>query len=82
MRYFARGSAISDIHYVNDVAQLETVLTNLNHFTRYYVYVSGKTTPGCGAEARTSFVTLEYGKKFVFFKRFVDFEHKQTSSNM
>ena len=66
MRYVARGTTRSVTEYVTDVTQLETVLTNLNHFTRYYVYVSAKTTPGCGAEASTTFVTLEHGKKKYF----------------
>jgi hypothetical protein len=66
VRYVARGSSVSDIHSVTNVTELETVLTNLNHFTRYYLFVSAKTTPGCGAEASTSFVTLEYGKKTYF----------------
>jgi hypothetical protein len=69
VRYIARGTTYNTTHDVNDVQQLETVLTNLNHYTRYYVYVSGKTTPGCGAEARTSFVTLEHGKKVPFIMK-------------
>ena len=63
MKYVARGTTHSITEYVTDVTQLETVLTNLNHFTRYHVFVSAKTSPGCGAEASTTFVTLEYGKK-------------------
>ena len=66
MRYIASGTTYDTTHYVTDVNQLEAVLTNLNHYTRYYVYVSGKTTPGCGVEASTSFVTLENGKKISF----------------
>ncbi|XP_028403035.1 uncharacterized protein LOC114525803 isoform X3 [Dendronephthya gigantea] len=60
VRYKARGASTSNTHNVTDVEQLQTVLTGLDHFTKYYVYVSAKTTPGCGEEASTSFVTLEY----------------------
>ncbi|XP_028403037.1 uncharacterized protein LOC114525804 isoform X2 [Dendronephthya gigantea] len=60
VRYKARGASTSSTHNVTDVEQLQTVLTGLDHFTKYYVYVSAKTTPGCGEEASTSFVTLEH----------------------
>ncbi|XP_028417432.1 uncharacterized protein LOC114541817 [Dendronephthya gigantea] len=60
VRYKARGASTSNTHNVTDVEQLQTILTGLDHFTKYYVYVSAKTTPGCGEEASTSFVTLEH----------------------
>ena len=61
VRYLARGSSASNTQDVADFNVLETVINGLDHFTRYYVYVSGKTSPGCGADVRTSFVTLEHG---------------------
>ena len=61
VRYKAKGASTSNTHYVTDAVELNTTLTGLDHFTKYYVYVSAKTTPGCGEEASTIFVTLEHG---------------------
>jgi hypothetical protein len=60
--YQARGSSQSDIQEIQDPSQLSANITSLKPYTRYYVQVAAKTGAGCGAQDRTSHVTMEDGK--------------------
>ena len=64
--YQARGSSQSDIQEIQDPSQLSANITSLKPYTRYYVQVAAKTGAGCGAQDRTSHVTMEDGKNAIF----------------
>ena len=60
--YQSKGSFHSDIQRIPRTSNLTTIIASLQPYTRYYVQVAAYTSVGCGAQDRSSYVTMEDGK--------------------
>ena len=61
--YRASGSSVTNLKEIPDITQLNTTITSLQPYTRYFLQVAAKTTPGCGAKAKTDIFTQPEGKE-------------------
>ena len=64
--YRAASSSTTKIQHVPSVSQLNTAITNLQPYTRYYLQVAARTTPGCGARTDAEIaITQEDGESYL-----------------
>ena len=60
--YFKETEKTNGILSNRSISQLNVTINNLKPFTRYYVEVAARTTPGCGVKSELNHLTQEDGK--------------------
>lgn len=60
--YFKETEKTYGILPDHNISQMELTITDLIPFTRYYLQVAAKTTPGCGVKSEVNYLTREDGK--------------------